>query len=264
MMHQLQQKNSNDSVAARMSTEFVVVAVVAFIAAVVTTIYFIISMGYEMDMPGGWKMSMMWMGMPGQTWLLSTLSFLMMWLAMMVAMMMPSVLPMFLKTRRRWISLCYMASGYFSIWQMAGFVIYLLGTSLNDAAMRSEFLSRAMPLLSAISLIAAGTMQFTGWKMTHLLRCRSPFGCTASCPHDEKSFKIGCRQGIACCACCSTLMTTQLILGIMNPIVMTVVTVVIAAEKLLPKPKLIARIAGITAIVAGIVITVHWAMINQA
>ena len=46
----------------------------------------------EMEMPGGWTMSMMWMRMPGQTWFASALSFLFMWLAMMVALMLPSAL----------------------------------------------------------------------------------------------------------------------------------------------------------------------------
>jgi len=49
----------------------------------------------------------------------------------------------------------------------------------------------------------------------------------------KPSFRLGCKQGVACCACCSALMTTQLILGIMNPLVMVVVAIVIAAEKLL-------------------------------
>ena len=42
-------------------------------------------------------MTMMWMRMPGQTWIVSATSFLLMWLAMMVAMMLPSVFPMFVK-----------------------------------------------------------------------------------------------------------------------------------------------------------------------
>lgn len=126
MAHQLQHKNSDSRDVARLPAEFIVVCVVAFIAGVSTTVYLSGSMGYEMEMPGGWKMSMMWMRMPGQTWFLSALSFLLMWLAMMVAMMMPSVLLMFLKTRRQWLSLCYMASGYFTIWLIAGFGIYVL------------------------------------------------------------------------------------------------------------------------------------------
>jgi predicted metal-binding membrane protein len=264
MAHQLQHKNSNSRDVTRLPGEFIVVCVVAFVAGVSTTVYFIRSMGDEMEMPGGWKMSMMWMRMPGQTSFLSALSFLLMWLTMMVAMMMPSALLMFLKTRRQWLSLCYMASGYFTIWLIAGFGIYALGVEFNDAAMRSEFLSRAVPLLSGASLVGAGTVQFTRWKMTHLSRCRSPFGCATLCPQDETSFRLGCKQGIACCACCSTLMTTQLILGIMNPLVMVVVAIVIAAEKLLPQPEITARIGGIAAIVAGITMTVHWVTLNYA
>jgi predicted metal-binding membrane protein len=120
---------------------------------------------------------------------------------MMVAMMMPSALPTFLKTRRRWVSLCYMASGYFAMWLAAGVGIYALGVALATVEMRSELISRAVPLLFGASLIAAGAFQFTRWKMTHLLRCRSPFGCAASCPQQEASFRLGCKQGAACCVC---------------------------------------------------------------
>jgi predicted metal-binding membrane protein len=125
----------------------------------------------------------------------------------------------------------------------------------NDAAMRSEFLSRVVPLISGASLIAAGILQCTRWKMTHLLRCRSPFGCATSCAQDETSFRLGCRQGLACCVCCSPLMTTQLILGIMNPLIMVVVAIVITAEKLVPRPQVIAHLVGIATIIAGIIMT---------
>ena len=53
-------------------------------------------------------------------------------------------------------------------------------------------------------------------------------------------------------------MTSQLILGIMNPLVMIMVAIVIAAEKLLPRPDVTARLGGIAAIVVGIMMTVHW------
>jgi len=48
-------------------------------------------------------------------------------------------------------------------------------------------------------------------------------------------------------------MTLQLALGIMNPLVMIVVAIVIAAEKLLPRPAIVARLVGISAIIAGVV-----------
>jgi multisubunit Na+/H+ antiporter MnhF subunit len=38
----------------------------------------------------------------------------------------------------------------------------------------------------------------------------------------------------------------------MNPLVMIVVAVVIAAEKLLPRPAIVARLVGISAINAGV------------
>jgi predicted metal-binding membrane protein len=252
MAYHLPHKNSAGH-EAKLPAEFITVCALAFVVSVSATAYFYSSMCCEMEMPGGWTMSMTWMRMPGQSWFTSGLSFLLMWLTMMVAMMMPSALPMFLKTRRRWASLCYMASGYFTIWLVAGVGIYPLGVAFSMATMRSELLSRAVPLLSGALLIAVGAIQLIRWKMTHLLHCRSPFGCAVSCPQDETSFQLGCKQGTACCICCAAPVTIQLILGIMNPLVMIVVAIVIAAEKLLPQPELTARLVGIAAILGGLI-----------
>lgn len=253
MDYQLQHKDSAGGAVTTLPSEFVAICVLTFIASVSATGYFCRSMSGGMGMPGGWTMSMMWMRMPGQSWTISAAMFLLMWLAMMVAMMLPSALPMFLKTRRQWASLCYMASGYFATWLAAGIAIYVLGVALATVEMRSELISRAVPWVLGASLIAAGAFQFTRWKMTHLLRCRSPFGCAISCFQHEASFRLGCKQGAACCVCCAAPMTIQLALGIMNPLVMIVVAIVIAGEKLLPRPEIVARLVGLVAIVAGIV-----------
>jgi predicted metal-binding membrane protein len=237
---------------ATLPVEFIAICVLAFGASVAATAYFCTSMCSEIEMPGGWTMSMMWMPMDGQSWFASATSFLVMWLTMMVAMMMPSALPTFLRVRRQWASLACIASGYFAIWLAAGVGIYALGAAFATVAMRSEFFSRAVPWLFGASLIAAGTIQFTRWKMTHLLRCRSPSGCGISCLKHESSFQLGCKQGVACCLCCAGPMTIQLALGIMNPLVMIVVTLIIAAEKLLRRPEVIAWIVGLSAIVAGV------------
>ncbi len=101
MTDQLQHKNSAGGNEATLPAEFIAVCVLAFVAGVSATVYFCHSMCCEMEMPGGWTMSMMWMRMPGQTWSASAIGFLLMWLAMMVAMMMPSALPTFLKTGAR-------------------------------------------------------------------------------------------------------------------------------------------------------------------
>jgi predicted metal-binding membrane protein len=252
MAHQLQHKNSANREAS-LPAEFIAVCVIAFITGGSATAYFYRSMCCDMKMPGGWMMSMMWMRMSGQTWAASVTSFLLMWLAMMVAMMMPSALPMFIKTRRQWTSLCFMACGYFAIWLAAGIGIYAPGVVFASVAMRSELFSRAIPLLLSASLIAAGVIQFTRWKINHLLRCRSPLGCTTTCSQNETSFRLGCKQGAACCICCAAPMTVQLAIGIMNPFVMIIVAIAIAAEKLLPRPEITARLVGIAAIFAGVI-----------
>jgi predicted metal-binding membrane protein len=210
-----------------------------------------------MEMPGGWTMCMMWMRMPGQTWFASATGFLLMWLAMMVAMMLPSALPTFLTTKRGPASLSVMATGYFATWLALGAGLYAAGIAFAAAATRWQTFSRAVPVLSGAALIAAGVFQFSRWKNTALFRCRSPFGCLPACPERETDFRLGCKQGAACCLCCVAPMMIQLVLGMMNPLVMVGVAIVIAAEKTLPRPEIMARIVGIAAIVFGITLIIH-------
>jgi predicted metal-binding membrane protein len=251
-MADLRLRNNSGGDEITLPVEFIAVCLFAFGVSVWATIHFCRSMCCEMEMPGGWTMSMMWTRMRGQTWLGSAISFLLMWLAMMVAMMLPSALPTFLKTKRRCASLCSMASGYFAVWLAAGVGIYVIGVAFATAAIRSELFSRAVPLVLGVVLIAAGAIQFTRWKKIHLLSCRSAFGCAISCLQGETSFRLGCKQGAACCICCAAPMTIQLALGSMNPLVMIAVTIAIAAEKLLPRPAMVARLVGVSAIIAGV------------
>src|SRR4029077_4152036 len=121
---------------------------------------------------------------------------------------------MFLKIRRQWNLLCYTAIGYFTIWLLAGIGFYILGVVFANAAMQSESLSNAVPLFFGVILVLVGMYQFTRLKITNLLHCRSTFGCPISTLQNKTSFQLGCKQGIVCFACCSGLMTAQLILGI--------------------------------------------------
>jgi len=49
-------------------------------------------------------------------------------------------------------------------------------------------------------------------------------------------------------------MMIMLALGMMNPFVMIAVAIVIAAEKLLPRPQTVARLVGVAAVFAGVII----------
>jgi predicted metal-binding membrane protein len=258
MLFHREERNSANFGLTTLPLKFTFISVLAFVTSVSATTYFIHTMCCGMKMPGNWSMSMMWMRMPGQTWLTSGLNFLLMWIAMMIAMMMPSVFPTFVRTGWRLVSLCYMLVGYFAIWLAAGVVIYISGVIIATFAMQSIWFSHAIPILLGAMLIVAGAIQFSHWKMARLLRCRSSFGCAISSPPiHERSFQLGCKQGVACCLCCAAPMTIQLALGIMNPLLMIVIAMIIAAEKLLPRPEITGRLVGIAAIIAGIIMAIN-------
>jgi predicted metal-binding membrane protein len=242
------------------SAGFLSACAAAFCVSTAVTIYFCRSMSGGMEMPGGWTMSMMWMQMPGQTWFMSGAMFLLMWLTMMVVMMLPSAMPM-LNSYRRWlagegavgISTLVVASGYFGVWQLIGLAMYVVCVSWACATMRWSALSRLVPVLIGAMLIISGMMQFCRWKMTALKRCRDPLSCASLQAADGRNnaWWHGLRQGASCAICCSGPMLALLALGAMNPAAMVIVAVVIATEKLAPKPELISRISGALAILAG-------------
>jgi predicted metal-binding membrane protein len=256
--------NTQADPAHRWQASFLMFSGLVFAASAAATIYFCLSMSGGMEMPGGWTMSMMWMRMPGQTWMASAAMFLLAWLAMMVAMMLPSALPMLLNYRRNLTTpnparagfqLFLIAAGYFVVWLAVGALVYAIGVVLALVEMKSSDFSRVVPLLAGATLALAGCIQFTSWKMAGLRQCRCPQISFGSLAHAKSraAWQHGLRQGASCCVCCSGLMLALLALGVMNLTVMTIVAVLIAMEKLMPKPARIVRISGTAAVGAGLV-----------
>jgi predicted metal-binding membrane protein len=241
---------------------FILSSAVVFVVSAAATVYFCRSMAGGMDMPGGWTMSMAWMRMPGQTWPASAAMFLLMWLAMMVAMMLPSTLPMLLACRRALqtqgaahtgLSTFLAACGYFFPWLLAGIVVYPIGAEIALVAMRSAAFSRAVPIMSGATLVLSGCIQFTPWKRAGLCRCRDPLVCCASPVSNLRTgWRFGLRLGAACVICCSGLMLVLMVLGVMDLAVMAIVSVVIAIEKLFPKPEPIVWLSGLAAMTVGL------------
>ena len=251
---------------------FYLLLTTVFTTALGLTIYYCLTMAGGMEMPGGWMMSMMWMPMPGQTWLGSTIMFMMMWLAMMVAMMLPSYLPTIRRYHRArrgenergaLASTSLVMAGYFFVWSAAGAVIYIVGTALAMATMRWITLSRSMPFLIAATICIAGGMQFMPWTTFSLRECHGSLACGASIsPRGAWSaWRGGIRSGISCVTFCCGPTLILLALGMMNPAVIVLVTVVIAMEKLMPKPERIVRLSGIIAVIAGLIMISRLALI---
>ena len=246
---------------------FILSSAVVFVVSAAATVYFCRSMAGGMDMPGGWTMTMAWMRMPGQTWPASAAMFLLMWLAMMVAMMLPSALPMLTTWRRALqdqgvshtgLSTFLVAYGYFFPWMVAGGMAYVIGAEIALAAMHSAAFSRAVPVMSGATLILSGCIQFSPWKRAGLCRCRDPLACCGLQTFSLRSgWRFGLRLGVSCVICCSGLMLVLPVLGVMDLAVMAVVAVVIALEKLLPKPGPIVQLSGLAVMAVGLFMLIH-------
>ena len=243
-------------------------ALAVFAVAAAATIYFTRSMSGGMRMPGNWTMSMMWMVMPGQTWVTALLAFVGMWLVMMVAMMLPSALPMLLLYRRAAafrgeprldVLTLAIATGYFLVWTLFGVVAYAAGVVISRAAMNWVTLSKIVPLAVGLALVFAGIYQLTPWKSACLKHCRDPLLLVAHHLHSSwrGALRLGIHHGLFCAACCWGLMVIQLVLGVMDLTVMSVVALIIALEKVVPRGDVIARVTGYAAVLAGLGLT--WA-----
>jgi predicted metal-binding membrane protein len=244
---------------------FCVSALLFAVSAAVTIVWCgsMLAMG-GMPMPGGWTISMAWMRMPGQSWPGTAASFLGMWNVMMVAMMLPSLVPMLCRYRRvvgrasltrlgRLTALVGM--GYFFVWTLIGTAVFPLGVVLAHAEMRLPSLSRAIPFAASAVVLAAGALQFTGWKTRRLACCREASGCGRTLPANAASaWRHGVRLGFDCARCCFGLMAILLCLGVMDLRAMAVVTAAITAERLAPAGDRVARAIGVLGVGAGLLL----------
>ena len=211
-------------------------------------------------MPGGWKMSMMWMQTPGQTWPGAAAAFLSMWVVMMAAMMLPSLVPMLWRYRqavargapaRLGALTALVGLGYFFVWTVFGMAVYPIGVSLAAVAMEEPALARAVPTVMGAVVLLAGGLQSTRWKMRHLACCREPPGRDHVMPAGAgTAWRYGLRLGLHCSYSSAAATIVLLVLGIMDARAMAVVTAAITAERLAPAGERVARFIG--AVVVGV------------
>jgi predicted metal-binding membrane protein len=224
---------------------FLAAATLLFMGSVAITIVWCSAMAAmpAMAMPGGWTMTMTWMRMPGQTWLEGAASFLGMWMAMMTAMMLPSLVPALWRCResvrrtdpaRLELLTTLAGAGYFSVWLVAGAILYPIGITLGELAMRQPELARAVPIAIGVVVAVGVTLQFTPWKRRQLACWRSADRICLE-PAAGGAWRAGLRLGWDCVRCSVNLMAIQLVLGVMDLGVMTAMTAVITVEKFVPR-----------------------------
>jgi predicted metal-binding membrane protein len=181
-----------------------------------------------------------------------------MWWVMMVAMMIPAAAPTILiyaQVHRRSKGIetppptAAFLGGYLACW---------LGFAVIAGALQSWLIS---PMSMAIGnrraaaalLIIAGLYQFSPLKNACLGRCRSPaqFLSRHYRPGAFGAVRLGLLHGAYCVGCCWLLMALLFVGGVMNLIWVAGLTLIVAAEKLLPGGHRLAAIAGIAMILWG-------------
>ncbi len=213
-------------------------------------------------MPGGWTLSMTWMRMPGQSWPGAAAAFLAMWTAMMLAMMLPVLAPMLRRYRDtvadagapRRAGLTVLAGmGYFTVWIAIGLAVFPLGAGLSALAMAQPDVARAVPIATAVVVIAAGALQVSAWKARRLACCEEA-STRRLRPDAVTAWRYGVALGVQCSRCCANLMAILLAVGVMDAAAMAVVTAAVAAERLAPAGQRVARAVGAVTLAAGVVL----------
>jgi predicted metal-binding membrane protein len=180
-----------------------------------------------------------------------------MWAVMMAAMMFPAVgrvaaggaiLAERPRTVGRAPGVLVFGAGFLLPWAAYGVLAFL-------ALLGTPRLVEASPEVAkwlGVGIFAvAGLYQFTPWKLRALEHCRML--------HVERraavgaDFGAGVRDGAICVGCCWALMTILIAVGVMNIPAMAGLAMVIFAEKILPRPKVIAGVAGAAFLVLGVV-----------
>jgi predicted metal-binding membrane protein len=186
------------------------------------------------------------------------------WVVMMAAMMLPSIAPALLAHREHqrrasggretWASTRFVI-GYLAVWGLAGLAGYAVleaGRSLDGGFLAWDAAGR---WAAAGVLVLAGLYELTPYKGACLTRCRTAVAPLGDQRRDgSRALQMGARHGAWCLGCCWALMAALFALGAMSLAWMVVVSLLIAAEKLLPWRAPSVRGVATTLVVAGIAV----------
>lgn len=184
-----------------------------------------------------------------------------MWWIMMVAMMLPAAAPTILLYARVSSQASAAAPATFSF--LAGYLAawggFSLGATMLQLLLARAELFAAMPMasqsrwLSASILVAAGFYQLAPLKDMCLRHCRSPAQFLSVHYRAGRwgALRMGLLHGAYCVGCCWLLMALLFVGGVMNLAWIALLTLMVAAEKLLPFGRRVAVGSGIACLVWG-------------
>jgi predicted metal-binding membrane protein len=185
------------------------------------------------------------------------------WAVMMAAMMLPSALPMiglYAATQRsagdpfrRVLPVALFTLVYLGVWAATGVPMYFASTWLaaSNAA--------ALGYGTAAVLVLAGIFQISPLKQVCLRHCRSPIGFFLGHWHAgwRGGLAMGWAHAIYCLGCCWALMVVLVVAGAMGLPWVLLISAAVAAEKLLPGGRWIARGVGVALVLLGFAVAIR-------
>ena len=186
------------------------------------------------------------------------------WAAMTIGMMTPAAVPMVVAHMRislraqeeisvPW-SIAAFVSAYLALWVVFAVVAGMLQHGLHERFLIDDHMQIASRPLGALLLIAAGAYQLTPLKRICVSKCRSPLGFLLGNfrPGYGGAFLTGLHHGAFCIGCCWLLMLLAWVGGMMNIAWMAALSLLVIAEKSLPRTARLIDAAGGILMVGGI------------
>ena len=200
-----------------------------------------------------------------QTWTWGyALLIVLMWWVMMIAMMTPSAAPTLLlytalkrhgseRASATALSLLFL-SGYLLIW--GGFSLLATGAQWATESLgvtNGPMMTLASKPAAGAVLVLAGLFQFSALKAACLKQSLAPARFLTQHRRAGRSgaLLLGMHHGAYCFGCCWALMALLFVGGIMNLYWIVGLAVYVLAEKIVPNPRLFARLAGAVLIAVG-------------
>ena len=185
---------------------------------------------------------------------------LVMWWVMMAAMMLPSAIPavlLYAKARSARSDAKVAASWLFLLGYVFAWLGFSVAAALATSLLGNHHMAVGNRYAEAALLIAAGAYQLSPLKNACLRQCRSPAQLISR--HwragNWGAVRLGLLHGLYCIGCCWMLMALLFVGGVMNLALVALLTALVAAEKLLPNGRAVARISGVTLLAAGIALS---------
>lgn len=239
---------------------------VALVSYVVALLAWVTVMGRRLPMPGGGMDGRM--GDPGvpEAMALSAGAtgiglYLLMWGVMMIAMMYPSSVPLFrlyattldgTTTAGKAARLGAFMGTHALVWTLVGIVPLVI----NAVVPLSVVASSHGGLLVGGSLLLLAGYQHTSLKDRCLRNCRSPLGFLMGHhrPGIRGAIRTSWQHSVFCVGCCWALFAFMVVVGSMNVLWMGAIAVVLSLERTAAWGQRLARVIGLFAGTAGVVV----------